>query len=319
MAKTPPETGVRDLSSRPRHAPYLHTEPEQFGADRQSPVVRLGLRPLSPDSWLEPDSWNPAATAFKRSLLTRDRASVHRSLDGSEAGALEIEQLIDEHLSTRSPTANPAARGARAAAGAQRCEEPLIRAGLRVIDDLCLLEPRAGRHILTAAFVCSPTHWRLEEKIGLPIADIHQPVPGYEERIERSVNRILETLPANRVLGRFNWSLTGSSQSFLPVREATELERLDAIARSTDAIDKIGEALYVRVERQSLRRLARSGGVVFTIRVHSDTVATVASDAPHARGLRAAIDALTEAEAAYKGISGLRDLLLDYLGRRAGL
>ncbi len=319
MAKTPPETGVRDLSSRPRHAPYLHTEPEQFGADRQSPVVRLGLRPLSPENWLEPDSWNPAATAFKRSLLTRDRASVHRSLDGSEAGALEIEQLIDEQTALRPLTSQPTVPGVRAAAETQPCEEPLIRAGLQVIDDLCLLEPREGRYILTAAFLCSPTHWRLQEKIGLPIADIHQPVPGYAQRIERAVDRILDTLPGDRVLGRFNWSLAASAQPFLPVRDAAEREKLNAIARSTDPATSIGEALYVRVERQSLRRLPRSGGVVFTIRVHSDTVATVASDAPHARGLRAAIDALTEAEAAYKGISGLRELLLDYLGRRAAL
>ncbi len=75
----------------------------------------------------------------------------------------------------------------------------------------------------------------------------------------------------------------------------------------------------MRVERQSLRRLPLTGGVVFTIRVHVDSLESVAADRERAAGLHASVAGLSEEEARYKGIAPVREVVLGYLAWAAGL
>ena len=74
--------------------------------------------------------------------------------------------------------------------------------------------------------------------------------------------------------------------------------------RAGAAVDpsEIGRRIWLRIERQTLRRLPRSGAVVFGIRIHQQPLSALAGDADSLVRLRAAVDAMPEPTFEYKGL-----------------
>ena len=71
--------------------------------------------------------------------------------------------------------------------------------------------------------------------------------------------------------------------------------------------------LYLRVERQTLRRLPQSGAILFGIRVHSYEMARAITTPEAASGLAEAVRALPEATAHYKSLRAYGPALLAWL------
>jgi len=82
-------------------------------------------------------------------------------------------------------------------------------------------------------------------------------------------------------------------------------------------VDTVPDRLHLRVERQTLSRLPRTGMVLFTIRVHSTPIARAVPDGATAVRLLDALRALPPAMATYKSLPVFRDALLAWLERRA--
>jgi len=79
--------------------------------------------------------------------------------------------------------------------------------------------------------------------------------------------------------------------------------------------NKAIENHWFRSERQSLRRLPRSGGVVFTIRTYFHPVTDIVKE-PYVPGrLASAIRSWGPDVARYKGRERYQDVLLEYLDR----
>ena len=110
---------------------------------------------------------------------------------------------------------------------------------------------------MTAASVCSPSNWILQEKIGQTVDFIHEPVPDYNKLLSKRVNRFLEGIPSGRVLLRYNWS----------IQSGNELFWRDDLNRNADILNSSSPNLYWRIERQTFVRLPASGAIVFGIRV----------------------------------------------------
>jgi hypothetical protein len=73
------------------------------------------------------------------------------------------------------------------------------------------------------------------------------------------------------------------------------------------------EDLHFRSERQTLRRLPRSGAILFTIRTYFEPITTIARE-PHVPGrLAEAIRNWDETVSKYKGKSHWESILLPYL------
>lgn len=70
---------------------------------------------------------------------------------------------------------------------------------------------------------------------------------------------------------------------------------------------------YFRSERQSLRRLPRSGGVVFTIRTYFEPITKVATEAGVPGRLASAVRSWGNDVAQYKGRERYGDVLLEFL------
>ena len=130
-------------------------------------------------------------------------------------------------------------------------------------EDLCLLAKRDDEEIyrLIGAAVAFPTDWEPATKLGLPLTAMHKPIHGYQEQLATGVDRFMLKLKAGAIYGRCNW-FVAPTDTLRWVGEPPE----EAFAHVTP--DNAGETLYVRCERQTLRRLPETGAILFTIGVH---------------------------------------------------
>lgn len=69
-------------------------------------------------------------------------------------------------------------------------------------------------YVLEAYAACFPSGFQPKEKIGKKLADIHGPVPGYKEKLQKSMDRFFARLEPGRFVKRVNWSLTVDEELF---------------------------------------------------------------------------------------------------------
>lgn len=277
--------------------------------------LAMGLMPMEEADWFEFGMDLAAVLTAKRLLLAERHGEVFCAEPEAESAATELLALMAMHLPRHHPALfrREGERLLNLATGevwnlAAPDLHPLDLAGRLVAEDLCLLEPRAERYVLTGASLCSPARWRLVEKMGQPLIAIHTPVPGYAESLGAPVDRFFAALKPGRLVGRLNWGIADDPTPFQPVARIAAAEITSANA---------GERLWLRVERQVLRRLGRSGAVVFSIRTHITRLDRVIASAAEAQSLAAAIRLMPGAMQAYKQIAPVAEPLLGWLSRFA--
>tara|TARA_B100001989_G_scaffold43972_1_gene27519 strand:- start:349 stop:762 length:414 start_codon:yes stop_codon:yes gene_type:complete len=126
--------------------------------------------------------------------------------------------------------------------------------GRLVQNDFCILQKTGNEHVLTAAALCFPASWSLEEKFLKPLIDIHTPVKEYNDVIAKRVQRLFDGLQIDRPLWRFNALYYEDPHLFQP-RRANQPRRKPAP----------NKANYFRSERQTLVKLPKSGAIIFGI------------------------------------------------------
>lgn len=223
----------REPMSVLRHRPYAEA----------APGFRIGLRPIHDDQWLE---GGDAQADRKRAVRAAHPAQAWGEVEGSRPAQEEVLDLV------RQATGRAVPEG-----------EPLWAASLMVADDLCLMEKREDGWTLTAASLCSPTFFSVDMALGQALRALHAPVPGFEEAFLWRVERMFDNLPHGRIVERCNWTVLNSDEYFLPSSDDIRA-KVHQIAPEAAAA-----ALFVRIERQTLRRL-ESGGLIFTIRIWRD-------------------------------------------------
>lgn len=266
-----------------------------------------GLSPLDPANWLWPGADRAAQLAYRDRLFAERREAVLALLPEGEAAAAELLERLLAHLRGLPDYAVGAAAVTRPDGVAVALDDaPLTVAGRLAAEDWCLLARAPdGRHRLIGAALCFPSRWTLAEKIGRPLDAIHAPVPDYDDRMAARVERVFAALHPDRPVYRVNWLVHGTAELHL-VAGAEEKTLAAAPPK----------ALYLRTEHQTLRRLPRTGAVVFGIRT---TVAPLDSlTAEEAAGLRCVFGALEPLTIAYRAGSDLHRRALDRLAEIAG-
>lgn len=250
--------------------------------------LKMGLRRLREADWLQRD--------FDRSA----RAAV---FDAYPDATLVL------------PEAEAAGRETAALVGA---EGGLGEAARATWEDLCLLLPGdGGAHRLVAGAVGFPTDWRLGEKLGLPLGEVHAPIHGYAEKLADGVDHFMATLAPGPIFGRANWFVVPSADwRYLP--EDDPAERFAHVTA-----ENAGSTLFIRCERQTLRRLPESGAVLFTIGINVARLDSLPGDvvAGIARAVTAAPPGERERRAAPFYASALASYACGLAGgtaRRAG-
>lgn len=187
----------------------------------------------------------------------------------------------------------------------------LPEAALAVHEDLCLLTQRPGEEVyrLIGAAVAWPSDWHPAEKIGLPLRALHAPIAGYEEQLATGVDRFMETLRPGPIYGRCNWFIAATGERrWLPDRPPAE-----AFAQVTP--ENAGETLFVRSERQSLRRLPHTNAILFTIGIYVEPLGTLSP--ANIAMLGRAVQTLVSGEGDRRGAPAYAKSLIGYAASRA--
>lgn len=225
-----------------------------------------GLSPVSPASWLLQDDAFAEQMAYRDELMAGKRSDVYQCRPEGKAGALELLGVLRDELPRTSPGYSRDGHILTRADGAGidlAVDDPLICAGRLVQEDFALLKKNGDQHVFVGGLICFPAHWTLSEKMGRSLAGLHDPVDPYDGSMARRVERIFDNLRVEAPLERFNFLLYTNPDLYQPELEESPMTVTPGAAR------------YVRVERQTLRRLPETQIVVFAIHtflVTSDTI-----------------------------------------------
>lgn len=252
----------------------------------------IGLRPIPESAWLEGGEADPAAR--KDPLLAAHRDLVWGETPASHSGQVESLEMVQAALG---------------AAPVPASLPPLLAAALRTPDDLCLMEKRDGAWRLTALSLSAPSFFTASEALGKSLAELHAPVNGFAERFLTRVERLFEGLRPGLVLERRNWTVINSDALFTPYA-APIRARIGEIAAPS-----AGRILHTRVERQTLRRLPRTGGALFTIRIHLEPFEAMAATPGRLAAFARAWRAAPAPFRAYKRFDLLDEAVEDFLRR----
>ena len=234
-----------------------------------------GIAPAGPDDWLQVDTAYAGQMALREELIATRRDAVVAMLDSARPAAEEaLEGALDwagRHGFARAGDAVTRPDGVTVHLDRA---QPLETLGRLFQQDFCLMERQGDAHVLTGAVLCFPASWTLAEKIGRPLIGIHRPVDEYDDTLARRVQRLFDAIRVDRPLWRANALLYGDPALYQPKAEG---ELRD---------NKGPDAPYLRSEKQVLKRLPRTGAVVFSI--HTWLVAREALTAEQAAGLATA-------------------------------
>ena len=271
--------------SRPSFA-RIEQAPAFLPHCNDSRIVAMGLAPMQ-GSWVDTtssDVWRAHKTSVRKQLGRR----VYAVLDEGVAAAEEFAGLIFDLAGEQSSVQTPGASDA----------EALWRASLEVADDLVVMQSDdQGKYRLVAASLCSPTGWRLEEKLGATMAEVHGPIPRLNEEIGEQIDRFFSRLPTDHFTHRFNWTL---------------MPHPNLMSRNKWQVNPASDQLWYRAERQSLRRLPKSGAIAFTTRVHICDLTSLLPIEGALDSLWSAVEMVPDDLRRYKGLDILSPVIANW-------
>jgi hypothetical protein len=233
--------------------------------------VRMGTRALAPDQWLVRDHAADGELALRRRLFDEQAPLVFACTPAAEAAAVETADLVKDSMQARGHQRDPDLAD----------HHPLVRAGLSVQEDLCLMVQRDDAWHLEGALLCFPSLWSLPEKLGRPAAEIHAPVAHYAEELSSRVDSFFNRMATGKLAIRRNLSPWPACLLWMPTAD------VDPSLWDPPPDEPDQPRLWLRSERQTLQRLPTTGAILFTIRVQMAAVAVLAASPARARDLAA--------------------------------
>lgn len=222
--------------------------------DPFTPRPLPGIAPLDMSDWLQVDDAHAGQMALRDRLLATRCDAVLAMDDGARPAAGELLELV---LALAYPGAGERVTRPDGADRAIDRGDPMATLGRLVQEDLCILEKRGDEHVLTAAVLCFPASWSLEEKFQHPLTAIHDPVPDYHSGIAARVQRLFDGVQPDRPLWRFNALWYDEPDLHQPRRAADRRDR-----------SQPATAPWLRSERQCILRLPETRAVVFSIHTY---------------------------------------------------
>ena len=190
---------------------------------------------------------------------------------------------------------------------------PLDLAARLVQEDLVIMFPPEEKKSgwwLAAGSVAFPSRWSLKEKFGQTMDLIHAPVPFYKEQIQAPTNGFFDQMPVNEIFSRRNWSIHDN-----PSLRQDGAEKIIKGPPNRITSVNAGEHLWLRVERQTLRKLKKTGAILFTIRIHLRQLKHVVKFEGIANRMAKALSSLPPEMQTYKQTNIFADSVQGYLNQ----
>ncbi|KAI0206263.1 hypothetical protein F4808DRAFT_406616 [Astrocystis sublimbata] len=322
---------------RPTPAPYPdwsldETKPLPYRPFRYGPKynVTMGLRTLKHEDWIELDNHFPRFHADKQRRIKERGPKLCRTAPEAFPAAIELLEELAEYLPARYPSLYK-----RTAVGLDNLwsgesfdvtnrplpEDPMQMCARLIQDDLAIMiEKPDGQYYFLAGCIVLPGFWRLADKFGMPLSEIHTSgnVPQYKEKLEKGMMNLFRRLKPEEIVGRNNYFFQvdddlGWSQS---VGSEDSAAGGGHVGWETAEMGRAIDHHYFRSERQTLRRLPKSGGVVFTIRTYFHKITDVAEEDYVPGRLASAVRSWGDDVSRYKGRARWGDVLLEFLDRK---
>jgi dimethylamine monooxygenase subunit A len=319
---------------------YTYEMKKNSKPDRQRPPhfpfedppfrLSLGLLKIPEAEWFEVFDLQERALqmAEKRKLLANSQNEVFIADSSAMTASTEVLNLMLEHLPSIRPELyslreNTIKLEPHTMFGGDEWStdlktnkmHPLDLAARLVQEDLIIMLPPDNRKTqtskgwwLAAGSVAFPSRWSLKKKFRQTMDAIHAPVPFYKEQLQAPTNGFFDLMPVNEIFSRRNWSLHDN-----PSLRQDGAEKMSEGDRITSV--NAGEHLWLRVERQTLRKLKKTGAILFTIRIHLRQLKHVVKFQGIAKRIAKALSALPPEMQTYKQTDTFADSVQDYLNQ----
>ncbi|MBO0748821.1 MAG: DUF3445 domain-containing protein [Porphyrobacter sp.] len=241
--------------------------------------LKIGLAALGEAEWLQPEP----DLALRHAAFDAHPESVQLTPDAEAPGA-ELAAML-------------------------RVTGGLGGAARSVWEDMCLLTRRPDEEVyrLVGAAIAFPTDWHPADKLGRPLIALHAPIHGYAEQLASPVDQFMAKLKPGRIYGRCNWFVSPTPA----LRWIAEGPPEEEFAPVTP--ENAGETLFVRSERQTLRKLPETGAIVFTIGIYVAPLGTLSAD--NMARMAQALATIPEPEARRRGAPHFAPQLQAYAAR----
>lgn len=172
-------------------------------------------------------------------------------------------------------------------------------------EDFLLLgfDPDVQEYRLRACTGIAAEGFTWANRMNMKLTDIHHPIPQYKERLQFSMNKAFRNMVPGNLVQRTTYAVQVSSPNDLYVPDGTE---------KVDGTTDLDECGFLRLERQQLTRLKKSGFICFSIRTYMYPLRDIKSE-----GLgEAMIDAVNgwpDDFAVYKHRADWSDSIFKYL------
>jgi len=235
----------------------------------KSAMRRLpGVQPLDIKDWILVDDAYARQMAYRDHLMTNKPEAVLATCSEASDAVAELLDVLLSHLNTVDGYEVQDKRMKRPDGEFVPTDHygQMETIGRLLQQDFCVLNKTGDEHVLKAAALCFPASWRLDQKIGKPLGAIHSPVSSYDAVLARKVQKMLDLMRPEQALWRANCLIYSNPDLFQPQRRI-------------DRPDLYGAQKWVRVERQTLRKLPQTGAVVFGIHTSQVRLDSLPEDA----------------------------------------
>ncbi|KAI4942334.1 hypothetical protein J4E86_010136 [Alternaria arbusti] len=312
----PPGVWLPSDFTRPPATPYPSfdlstTKPLPYRPFRHGPKynITMGLRNMQWDEWIELDNQYMEFHRLKAERIEERGGKCVKTAPEARAAVVELLEELCFYLPQRYPTVFQKISHSEKM-GEEKAARKIQNLATGEIFDIARLERNGVKEdamALCARLVQDDLAIMVEKEDGHFKTKLEKPMSNFFRRIQPQ-SPVLRNNYFIQVDDNLAWS------SSIGPEDTTEEE--GGVGWFTAEKNKAVEHHWFRSERQSLRRLPKSGGVVFTIRTYFHPITEIAQE-PYVPGrLASAIRSWGDDVSRYKGKEMYGDVLLEYLDRR---
>ncbi|KAJ5179284.1 hypothetical protein N7492_002494 [Penicillium capsulatum] len=275
--------GPADLK---RMAPY----PAQPIKGRERYRVMMDIRKLDAQNWLTLDKNYMEEHRVRDHLLREQKDKVLQCLPESADACQEALEEVSEFLCERFPNMFAKAVHAKQEvvenrmtgerfnvaeiARTKNLPDALEAAVRLTMEDLSVLMKNEDDEYYLYDFLVLvakrasaslfPTGWTVQERIGWTISRLHEPVPLWHQHVANSVSKFLARLTPTSPMERSNYFVEVKR----PDEDLFEILYRPGVLCEKDLSNPSPEEIIIRRERQTFRRLPRTGAIVFGVKTY---------------------------------------------------
>ena len=246
------------------------TRPQPYRAFRHKYSITMAIRNMDFHQWIELDNeW----LKFHNHKLERTREKKQELCVTSPEARDAAFELLDElwnYLPHQTPDGlSNLVTGESWSFKNGTKEDPMYIAAMLLQDDIAIMiEQEDGQYVLKGGAIMLAGFWRLKDKFNLPLSAIHTSgdVPKYKEKLQTGMEKFFIRQTCDKPVVRNNYFI--QTDGNLPWSKSIGDEDKDVVGWYTAEPAKDINQLYFRSERQSLRRLPKTGATIFTIRTY---------------------------------------------------